>query len=93
MIAAATAKKPPQIHFNIGNGYVSSFDDVLDAVRALCPDVRYEVEAGEPPHSKTAPLDISAAKKHLGWEPRFTIKSAFEDYLKDLKMARAAVKT
>jgi nucleoside-diphosphate-sugar epimerase len=91
--AATTAKKPPQIHFNIGNGYVSSFDDVLDAVRALCPDVRYEVEAGEPPHSKTAPLDISAAKKHLGWEPRFTIKSAFEDYLKDLKMARAAVKT
>jgi UDP-glucose 4-epimerase len=90
--AAATAKKPPQIHFNIGNGYVSSFDDVLDAVRALCPDVRYEVEAGTPPHSKIAPLDISAAKKHLGWEPRFTIKSAFEDYLKDLKMARAAAK-
>jgi nucleoside-diphosphate-sugar epimerase len=55
--------------------------------------VRYEVEAGEPPHSKTAPLDISAAKKHLGWEPRFTIKSAFQDYLKDLKMARAAAKT
>jgi hypothetical protein len=91
--AAATAARPPQIHFNIGNGYVSSFDDVLDAVRALCPEVRYEVEAGEPPHSKIAPLDISAAKRHLGWEPRFTIKSAFEDYLKDLKMARAAAKT
>lgn len=90
--AAATAPRPPQIHFNIGNGYVSSFGDVLDAVRALCPNVRYEVEAGEPPHSKIAPLDISAAKRHLGWEPRFTIKSAFEDYLKDLKMARAAAK-
>jgi UDP-glucose 4-epimerase len=90
--AAATAKKPPQIHFNIGNGYVSSFDDVLDAVRALCPNVRYEVEAGEPPHSKLAPLDISAAKQHLGWEPRFTIQSAFEDYLKDLQAARASAK-
>ena len=71
--AAATAKRPPQLHFNIGNGYVSSFEDVLDAVRTLCPGVRYEVEAGEPPHSKIAPLDISAAKRHLGWEPRFTI--------------------
>jgi UDP-glucose 4-epimerase len=90
--AAATAKKPPQIHFNIGNGYVSSFEDVLDAVRALCPKVRYEVEDGEPPHSKIAPLDISAAKQHLGWEPRFTIQSAFEDYLEDLRAARALTK-
>ena len=90
--AAVTAKQPPQIHFNIGNGYVSSFDEVLTAVKALCPNVRYEVEAGEPPHSKIAPLDISAAKQHLGWEPRFTIQSAFEDYLKDLKAARAAAK-
>ena len=90
--AAVTAKQPPQIHFNIGNGYVSSFDEVLTAVKALCPNVRYEVEAGEPPHSKIAPLDISAAKQHLGWEPRYTIQSAFEDYLKDLKAARAIAK-
>ena len=60
--AATTAKMPPQLHFNIGNGYVSSFEDVLSAIKALCPNVRYEVEAGEPPHSKAAPLDISAAK-------------------------------
>jgi UDP-glucose 4-epimerase len=88
--AAATAKKPPQIHFNIGNGYVSSFDDVLKAIQSLCPNVRYEVEAGEPPHSKTAPLDISAAKKHLGWEPKLSLVAAFEDYLKEMKAARAA---
>jgi UDP-glucose 4-epimerase len=88
--AAATVKLPPQLHFNIGNGYVSSFDDVLAALKPLCPNVRYEVEPGEPPHSKTAPLDISAAKRHLGWEPRFTLQSAFEDYLNDLKAARAA---
>ena len=47
----------------------------------------YQVE-GEAPHSTIAPLDISAAKRHLGWEPRFTIASAFEDYL-ELKAARA----
>lgn len=88
--AAATAKLPPQLHFNIGNGYVSSFEDVLTAIKSLCPNVRYEVEAGEPPHSKTAPLDISAAKKHLGWEPKFTLQAAFEDYLKEMKAARAA---
>jgi UDP-glucose 4-epimerase len=83
--AAATANLPPQIHFNIGNGYVSPFEDVLAAVKALCPDLAYEVDKGEPPHSKSAPLDISAAKRYLGWEPKFTLQSAFEDYLKDLK--------
>ena len=62
---------------------------MLAAVKALCPNVRYEVEAGEPPHGKIAPLDISAAKQHLGWEPRFTLQSAFEDYLKEMKAARA----
>jgi nucleoside-diphosphate-sugar epimerase len=49
----------------------------------------YEVKAGEAPHSKQAPLDISAAKRHLGWEPRFTVASGYEDYLKELKAARA----
>jgi UDP-glucose 4-epimerase len=86
---AATAPKPPQIAFNIGNGTVTSFEEVLAAVRALCPGLTYDVEAGEPPHSKQAPLDISAAKRHLGWEPRFTVASAYEDYLKELKAARA----
>ena len=58
------------------------------AIKALCPNVRYEVEAGEPPHSKLAPLDISAAKQHLGWEPKFSLQAAFEDYLKEMKAAR-----
>jgi UDP-glucose 4-epimerase len=85
---AATVAMLPQTIFNIGNGVVTSFDDVLAAVRALCPDVKYEVEPGEAPHSKQAPLDISAAKRHLGWSPSFTIQSAFEDYLTELKAAR-----
>jgi nucleoside-diphosphate-sugar epimerase len=85
---AATVAMPPQKIFNIGNGAVTSFEDVLAAVRKLCPEVKYEVEPGEPPHSKQAPLDISAAKQHLGWTPRFSIESAFEDYLAELKSAR-----
>jgi nucleoside-diphosphate-sugar epimerase len=85
---AVTAPLPPETVFNIGNGVVTSFEDVLAAVRALCPDVTYEVEPGAAPQSKQAPLDISAAKQHLGWEPRFTIAAAFEDYLMELKAAR-----
>jgi len=59
------------------------------AVETLCPGLSYEVEPGEASHSKLAPLDISAAKRDLGWEPRFTIATAFADYLAELKTARA----
>jgi nucleoside-diphosphate-sugar epimerase len=87
---AATVAMPQETIFNIGNGYVSPFEDVLAAVQAVCPGVTYEVEKGEAPHSKLAPLDISAAKRHLGWEPQFTLRAAFADYLKDLQAARRA---
>jgi len=80
---------PKQTTFNIGNGVVTPFEELLAAVKVLCPGLSYEIEAGEVPHSKLAPLDISAARRDLGWEPRFTIASAFADYLAELKAARA----
>ena len=86
---AATVARPKQIAFNIGNGTVTPFEDVVAAVKALCPDLAYEVELGEAPKTKITPLDISAAKRELGWEPRFTIGAAFADYLAELKAARA----
>jgi UDP-glucose 4-epimerase len=85
---AATAPMPSETIFNIGNGLVTPFDEVLDAVKALFPALRYEVEAGEPPKSKGAPLDISRAQRHLGWKPRFSIAAAFEDFLTEIKAAR-----
>jgi UDP-glucose 4-epimerase len=86
---AATVPLPAETIFNIGSGAVTPFSEVLDAVKALFPSLRYQVEAGEPPKSKSAPLDISRAKQHLGWEPRFSIRAAFEDFLAELKAARA----
>jgi UDP-glucose 4-epimerase len=85
---AATVPLPKQTIFNIGNGVVTPFDDVLAAVKALFPSLRCEIEPGEPQKSKSDPLDISAAKRDLGWEPRFSVRSAFEDFLTELKAAR-----
>jgi len=85
---AATVPLPDETIFNIGNGYVTSFEEVLAAVQALFPAMKYEIEAGERSQSRPAPLDISLAKRHLGWEPRFTIASAFADYLEELAHAR-----
>jgi len=85
---AATVPLPAETIFNIGNGVVTPFEEVLDAVKVLFPSLRYEVEPGEPPKSKSAPLDISRAKQHLGWEPRFSIPAAFEDFLAELRATR-----
>ncbi len=86
---AATVPMPSQSIFNIGNGYVTSFDEVLAAVKALRPDTTCELEPGAAPQGKIAPLDVSAAKRELGWEPRFDLPSAFRDYLDELELARA----
>ena len=86
---AATVALPAETVFNIGNGVVTPFEDVLGAVKALFPSLKHEVTPGEPPKSKSDPLDISRAKRHLGWEPRFSIRSAFEDFLAELKAARS----
>jgi UDP-glucose 4-epimerase len=85
---AATVPMPKRSIFNIGNGVVTPFDEVLASVQALFPSLAYEIEPGEPPKSKSDPLDISAAKQHLGWEPRFSLRAAFADFLAELKAAR-----
>jgi UDP-glucose 4-epimerase len=87
---AATIALPAETIFNIGNGYASTFEEVLAAVRALFPALRYEIEAGSTPSAKPAPLDISRAKQRLGWEPRFSLASAFADYRAELSRARGS---
>ena len=57
--------------------------------KALFPAVTFEVLPGPPPQSKSAPLDITRAKRFLGWQPNFTLRAAFEDYAAELRAARA----
>ncbi|HEY7384188.1 MAG TPA: NAD(P)-dependent oxidoreductase [Beijerinckiaceae bacterium] len=82
---AATVPMPPTNVFNIGNGVVTPFDELLDTLRALLPKLTVEVTPGEARKAKTFPLDLSRAKQHLGWEPRFSLRAAFEDYIADLR--------
>lgn len=90
---AATVAMPQVNIFNIGSGRVTPFAEVVDAVRQIFPALQVEVEAGNSAKSKNTGLDLSRAKKHLGWEPAFTMRAALEDYLAELKAARALRKT
>jgi UDP-glucose 4-epimerase len=82
---AATVPTPPTKVFNIGNGVVTPFDEVVNTLSALLPGLTVEVTPGEARKAKTFPLDLTRAKAHLGWEPRFTLRAAFEDYIADLR--------
>jgi nucleoside-diphosphate-sugar epimerase len=85
---AVTKSLPKGAIFNIGNGFVTPFDEVVEAVRQHCPSLDYDIEAGDPPKNKAAPLSIAAAEKHLGWKPAHDIVAGFGAYLAELKAAR-----
>ena len=85
---AATCAAPKDRAFNIGAGAVTRFDDLIAAMRRVFPKLQYEVEPGEPPKSKSFPLDISRADRQLGWKPQFTLEAALADYRRDLEAAR-----
>ncbi len=83
---AATAPMPEKTTFNIGSGALTTFDELVAAVERQFPRLEVEVIPGRPPDvAATAPLDISRAKQYLGWEPRYTMDAAFEDYAGDLR--------
>jgi nucleoside-diphosphate-sugar epimerase len=81
---ATTVPLPPVSAFNIGSGAVTPFEELVGIVRSLLPSLKVDILPGEPRKAKTTPLDLTRARTHLGWEPRFTLRPAFEDYIADL---------
>jgi nucleoside-diphosphate-sugar epimerase len=82
---AATVPIPEKTVFNIGEGKVTQFQDIVDIAKKLLPKCSVEIVPGTAPVSRTQHLDISRAKKYLGWEPQYTMEQGFKDYIEDLK--------
>lgn len=85
---ATTTAMPKDYIFNIGNGYVSSFDEVLDALGAVGTVANIEIEAGEPPKSKAHAMDIGRAAAQLGWSPKYSLAQGLRDYAEEVRAAR-----
>lgn len=81
----ATVDAPSEKVFNIAYPYVTSFDELVAAVKAHLPNLKVEIIPGTPPLNRALPLDISRARDMLGWEPQFSMEDAFADYIADLK--------
>ncbi len=81
----ATADLPPYSVFNIGIGAVTTFDDLVAAVRASLPDLEVEVLPGRPPVSRTDHMDVGHARDMLGWEPEYDLESGFAAYVEEMR--------
>ena len=83
---AATVPPPEQRAFNVGNGRVTSFGELVEAAKTALPQLNVEVVPGDAPTpSVRQPMDLSAAKRYLGWEPQFDLAAGFADYVEELR--------
>ena len=86
----ATRDLPRYSVFNIGIGAVTSFDELVAAVRASLPNLEIEIVPGTPPVSRTDRMDIGHARDVLGWEPEYTLEAGFAAYVEEMRAALGA---
>jgi UDP-glucose 4-epimerase len=86
---ALKAAAPAESAFNIGTGKTCTPRDFLNAAAKMFP--RHQIELGPGPsqlgRSKQSfcIFDISAAQKHLGFEPAYTVEEGVRDYVTNLE--------
>jgi nucleoside-diphosphate-sugar epimerase len=86
---AATVPMPRNYIFNIGSGRVTPYAELLETAKLVFPKLRVEMLPGEPPKSKSQPLDISRARESLDWQPQFSLREALSDYADEMRKASA----
>jgi nucleoside-diphosphate-sugar epimerase len=75
---AATVAQPSQRAFNVGNGEITTFGDLVEA--------GLNVEStGESAGGIGQPMDLNASKSQLGWAPQYSLADGLADYANELK--------
>jgi UDP-glucose 4-epimerase len=72
--------------FNIASGTASTWEDYADAVRAAVPgaDIEITPTPGVDDYKIQSVLDISRARRELGYEPEYTLTTAVADLAGEL---------
>jgi UDP-glucose 4-epimerase len=90
---ASVAEKVPSRIYNIGTGVGVTLNDFAAAVRKKIPNADIAIGPGlnflgtpYPPHGV---YDISRARQELGFEPRYDLGRAVDDYVDSLKRIEA----
>ena len=85
LVAALFAERPVGRVYSVGMGVLHSFEDFVRAAREAVPGLRIEVRV-EPKGGfsgfrfvRQQPSDIGAAKRELGWAPRYDLAATMKD--------------
>lgn len=89
LVRATTADDVHGWAFNIGTGVSSTMSDYAAAVREAIPgaDVDVNLVPGVDEYKVRCILDISAARKELGYEPEYSLRAAVADLAEHLRAA------
>jgi nucleoside-diphosphate-sugar epimerase len=68
--------------YNLGTGTCASVHDIQLALRRILGDVQFSREVSIRPRPA---LDISRARRELGYEPRFDIEAGLRDFIKEVQ--------
>jgi nucleoside-diphosphate-sugar epimerase len=76
---ALFADKPLSRAYNIGLDKAYTNEDLIQAIQKALPDLKFEIgqhpnAAEVAPHRMRSPLDISLAKRELGWSPEIYLE-------------------
>jgi UDP-glucose 4-epimerase len=86
---AITAATPGEWTFNIGTGKAWTPRDFLNAASKLFPNHRIDLGSGPSKLGRSKQsycvFDISAAEKHLGYQPAFDVAAGVRDYVTTLE--------
>jgi UDP-glucose 4-epimerase len=66
--------------FNIGSGVNRTVREVADIIAGLYPNVRIDIGPGPMGFDFLGAFDCSAARDHLGFEPRYSLEEGIRDY-------------
>jgi nucleoside-diphosphate-sugar epimerase len=92
IVAAVRAHRIKQWAYNVAGDKFTLMDEVAQVVRSLIPGARITMQPGvdELGYRREA-LDISAAKRDLGWRPQFPLERGIAAYVDWIKAERRAL--
>lgn len=86
---ASRIDMPKDYIFNIGNGYVTRFAQLVETLQAINPAASFEIEPDGAAKSKAQAMDVARAREQLCWTPAFSLSDGLKDYMQELAAARA----
>ena len=97
MRRALFADKPLSRAYNIGLDKAYNSEDLVRAIRNALPDLKFEIgqhpnAAEVAPHRLRSPLDISLAKRELGWAPTIYLEEGIARLAQWLKEHKAELR-